>query len=339
MRLKFILNNGKNPKWKYFLGSYLYLLIPPVLLRRRCKRILRSLPKREDYKELTARRDYYCNLSPGTPLGPDAGAIRAIKPKRQKVYAFDTLRYARWFPLSLKLRLLPGDITYVPEHPSVMKSRPIAPAGEMGRLANSTLLKLDRVRHFIFTKDNLPFREKKDMALFRGKVGGKEARRQLMLKYHGHRLVDAGDVGRNPEQPQWATPKLTIGEQLEYKFILAIEGNDVASNLKWVMSSNSVAVMPRPTYETWFMEGTLIPGYHYVEIKPDYTDLEEKLEYYLGHPEEAEEISRHANRYVDRFRDHDKERAVSLLVLQKYFECTGQAYQPNNLTNLQSNDG
>ena len=40
----------------------------------------------------------------------------------------------------------------------------------------------------------------------------------------------------------------------KHKFILCIEGNDVASNLKWVMSSNSVAVMPKPKFESWFME-------------------------------------------------------------------------------------
>ena len=38
---------------------------------------------------------------------------------------------------------------------------------------------------------------------------------------------------------EWMTPKKTIREHLDYKFIMALEGNDVASNLKWVMSSNS----------------------------------------------------------------------------------------------------
>ena len=42
------------------------------------------------------------------------------------------------------------------------------------------------------------------------------------------------------------------------------------------MSSNSVAVMPRPKYESWFMEGRLQPGVHYIEIKDDYSDLEPK---------------------------------------------------------------
>ena len=75
-----------------------------------------------------------------------------------------------------------------------------------------------------------------------------------------------------------------MGEQLQNKFILCIEGNDVASNLKWAMSSNSLVFMTKkPKFETWFMEGTLIPGHHYVEIKDDYSDMIEKMDYYLSH--------------------------------------------------------
>jgi spore maturation protein CgeB len=56
------------------------------------------------------------------------------------------------------------------------------------------------------------------------------------------------------------------------------------------MSSNSIAVMTRPTCETWFMEGKLIPDYHYIEIKNDFSDFEEKLTYYINHPEKAQQI-------------------------------------------------
>ena len=66
-----------------------------------------------------------------------------------------------------------------------------------------------------------------------------------------------------------------------------MEGNDVASNLKWVMSSNSIAVMPKPKYETWFMEGLLIPDQHYILIKDDYSDLETRLKFFLDHPQKA----------------------------------------------------
>lgn len=107
---------------------------------------------------------------------------------------------------------------------------------------------------------------------------------------------------------------------LKYKFILCLEGNDVASNLKWVMSSNSIAVMPKPKYETWFMEGKLKGNVHYIEIKDDYSDLEEKLNYYSEHTKEALDIINNAHKFIAELKDPNKEDLIALLVLQKYFD-------------------
>ena len=98
----------------------------------------------------------------------------------------------------------------------------------------------------------------------------------------------------------------------------------MATNLKWIMSSNSIAVMPRPTFETWFMEGKLIPDFHYIEIKSDYSDLKERLKYYITHTAEAEAIIENAHQYFSQFQDKKRERLFSLLVLHKYFLMTGQ---------------
>lgn len=316
-----MLFSGKNSKWKYYAASYARSSVPAPLLRRRHERLMAEAAGRSDYEAMLARRDYYCKLQPGTALGEGAQRIADMKvEKKKKVYSFDTLRYARMCDGDLRLHLLPGDITYVPERPSLVKSRPIA-----GDNANSVLLNLNRVRHFIFVDDRVPFRDKSDIALFRGKIGGKNLRMRFMEMYYGHPMVDAGDISRHASgRQEWLCPKLTIGQQLRHKFILALEGNDVASNLKWIMSSNSVAVMPRPTYETWFMEGTLCPGYHYIEIKPDLSDLPERLQYYIDYPEEAEAIIAHAHEYVAQFLDKKREDMISLMVLDRYFSATGQ---------------
>jgi RNase adaptor protein for sRNA GlmZ degradation len=72
------------------------------------------------------------------------------------------------------------------------------------------------------------------------------------------------------------------------------------------------------------MEGKLIPNYHYIEVKPDFSDLEERLQHYIDHPEEAEAIIQHAHEYVNQFRDKEREKLISLLVLKKYFEITNK---------------
>ncbi|ENU5547690.1 TPA: hypothetical protein ACIK0Z_000605 [Campylobacter jejuni] len=67
-------------------------------------------------------------------------------------------------------------------------------------------------------------------------------------------------------------------EQMKYKFIISLEGNDVASNLKWAMNSNSLVLAPKITCETWFMEGTLKPNYHFALI--DNENLSAVIEYF-----------------------------------------------------------
>ena len=105
---------------------------------------------------------------------------------------------------------------------------------------------------------------------------------------------------------------------------MCVEGVDVATNLKWVMSSNSIAVMPRPEIESWFMENKLIPEKHYIEIKEDYSDLESKIKYYIKNPEKCKRIIKNANDYVEQFKNKRREDLISLLVLEKYFHFTGQ---------------
>ncbi|SMC23047.1 Glycosyl transferase family 90 [Campylobacter helveticus] len=103
-----------------------------------------------------------------------------------------------------------------------------------------------------------------------------------------------------------------------------IEGNDVASNIKWVMSSNSLVIMPRVKFETWFMEGELKPNVHYAEIKDNYENLEELLEFFIKHSNDAKEIIHNAHEYVKQFFDKEREFLISLLLMGKYFYYTNQ---------------
>ena len=67
------------------------------------------------------------------------------------------------------------------------------------------------------------------------------------------------------------------------------------------------------------MEGALIPDYHYIHVKDDFSDLSEKLAYYSKHADKAEAIVKQANTYVQQFKDKKQERILSVLVLDRYF--------------------
>ena len=90
------------------------------------------------------------------------------------------------------------------------------------------------------------------------------------------------------------------------------------------MSSNSLCFMRKPRFETWYMEGRLIPNFHYVLLHDDYSNLDEMIKHYTQHPNEALEIIKNANEYTQQFQDEDREQLISLLVLKKYFTLSGQ---------------
>lgn len=327
------LRSGKPNKFLYLVRKFAGLAVPDAWYRHRLDRALQKARRRADYDEMCRRRDYYIRLPEGWKL-PDRdllaherSCIRYVGPlggyRRRyfhTVYYFDQHDVTRWFPRRLRWSFCPGDVYFTPAAPTVVKSRLLA-----GDNANAVVLKLDKLRHFMFVRDTKPFRAKLNCAIFRGKIRQSRLREAFMRKFFGHPLFDCGVVGRNEGCPEaWMKQKKTIRAHLDYKFIVALEGNDVASNLKWVMSSNSVAVMTRPTCETWFMEGTLRPDYHYVEIADDFSDAEEKLLYYIEHPDAAEEIIRHAHEYVARFLDREREELLQLMVMRRYFETCGQ---------------
>ncbi len=330
-KIYYTLNSGKNPKFVYYIKNVIRQAWPKSWLNSRLEKVLAELDQRPDKDYILQRVDYYCKLLADTPYDREEWLRQAVEIGQQpmtsqSVYYYDALEYSRWFNQHLKWILKSGDVDYALDLPSIVKSRPIHEDNSC-----NVMLNLEKVRHFLFVKDKKQFPEKKNVAIFRGKIGQQTGRKDNHVKmnryefakrFFGHPMFDIGAIGH--QFPEWHSEKLTIGEHLDYKFIMSLEGNDVASNLKWVMSSNSIAVTPPLTCETWFMEGTLKPDYHYIEIKPDFSDIEEKLQYYIDHPDEAQQIINHAHEYIDQFRDQKRERLISLLVLQRYFDLTNK---------------
>ncbi|MDF4849881.1 lipopolysaccharide A protein, partial [Vibrio parahaemolyticus] len=61
-----------------------------------------------------------------------------------------------------------------------------------------------------------------------------------------------------------------------------------------------------------------------VEVQDDYSDLPEKMDYYLANEQEALAIIENAHQWVEQFKDKRKERLISLMVADKYFTLSQQ---------------
>ena len=133
--------------------------------------------------------------------------IKNFRPSTfHKAYYFDLQDVARWFDRQLCISYIPGDVYFTPEYPSIVKSRLLKEDN-----AYSVVLKLDKLRHFIFLNDPVPFSQKRNQAIFRGKIRLSRIREKFLQKYFGSSICDCGVVGRNEGYPEeWMTPKKTI---------------------------------------------------------------------------------------------------------------------------------
>lgn len=315
LKKKLRIDFDKNTKLGFYLRGIALLLTPKFIYKNDFQKEYDNLSE-EEKEYINKRVNYYNKLEEDFVLDKTCITIKEfIKTEKKKTYFFDLLEYLKYFDYKKKISYLFGDITHVPEKPSFVKSRPIGKDNQ-----NSILMKLNKVRHFIFVDDPYSFEEKKDMLVWRGGVGV-DARKLFMNNYFKHPLCNIGQTNkRKSDHDYWKKEKMSIHEQLEYKFLISIEGNDVASNLKWAMSSNSLVFMKKPIYETWFMEGQLKANYHYVLLEDDFSDLEEKMNYYMKNIDEAKFIIKNANGYVKQFKNKKRETLISYLVIKKFFE-------------------
>lgn len=211
---------------------------------------------------------------------------------------------------------------------------------------NSVILRcLNFKRHWAFynseTNEQITDFSNKISALFwRGATTGSlnfpANRFQLVIKwFNKHPSIDIGfnhlcqqniDIGfiqvcqENIDFRKYLLETCKISHFLKYKYILSVEGNDKDSGLNWKLKSNSVILMAKPRVTSWLMETTLIPDYHYVLLKDDFSDLLEKIEWCNKNQDKCIEIIKNANHFMSQFADDKKEQNIEKQVINKYFK-------------------
>jgi Glycosyl transferase family 90 len=225
--------------------------------------------------------------------------------------------------------------------PTFVKSRMIH-----DRDAPCVLLPLHRRRHW---KDfleigamDVPFRDKDDKLVWRGVTTGRFKSCNDAIprssRFHVATLPRRSDIdvgyskivqltADNSDIPldqvrAACRPPYPIATQLRSRYLLSLEGNDVATGLKWMLRSNSVVLMPHPTCESWACEGELVPFVHYVPVKDDLSDIEEVLDWCRSHPSDCEEIASSGKRYMGQFMNPRIEEEICKEAVSAYLSAT-----------------
>ena len=313
---------------------YLYYLpkvffLPSILSRIHLKYIFKNDNYSERYIE--SRVKYYFKKTSSFKVSSRSKDLskllwNQISKNKQNSHFIDLYLLLKFFKQKNKVDFIYSSKEYIdsatakehPPYPTFVKSRPINSNNK-----NSILLKINQIKLFHFINDPKKFENKKNKAIWRGDIKNNSLREYFVKNFYQSPLLDIGQTSPKQNVP-WIKSFMSIIDQLDYKFIFCIEGKCISTNLYWAMSSNSVCVMPKPKYESWFMEGKLRDEVHYIQVKDDFSDAEEKIEFYKHKNDKCLEIIENANKFVEQFKDKKRERLIQLLILKQYFELTGQ---------------
>jgi len=185
--------------------------------------------------------------------------------------------------------------------------------------------KLATSRHYSLLdkvhREDTPWKEKIDMAVFRGQLTGSRdgydkhksdeenclnlRRCRLVYRHANSTLINARLTSTRDRLPPvlndvnlMARP-VSIRKLLQFKGIVMLEGNDVASGLKWALLSQSVVLMPRPLHTSWALEELLEPWVHYVPLNENATDVEEKMQWVIENDEAAQRIAERGTLWME----------------------------------------
>lgn len=176
---------------------------------------------------------------------------------------------------------------------------------------------------------DIPWYKKKSMAVWRGVItGDHKLYRRHEADYNGgnqmtfmekcnmlsrckfvfdHQESTVVDVGISKQLDYLSVPseynhvmkgELSFHGHLQYKAIIVLEGNDVATGLKWALFSRSVVLQAPPTKVSYAMEEVLEPWIHYIPLKSDLSDVEEKMKWIEDNDQEAQKIAERGTLFI-----------------------------------------
>lgn len=186
---------------------------------------------------------------------------------------------------------------------------------------------------------DIPFEQKKNIIFWRGTTTGcsnepiadkwnpRKVNRFIMME-KWYKKNEHIDIGFSFIHRDWLEKKYGCyvkgkcepEDFLKNKYIISIEGNDKDSGINWKLNSNSLVFMPKPRVTSWLMETTLIPNYHYILLKDDFSDLYEKYIWCENNPEKCKQIIKNANNYMKQFKNINIENRLEIDVLNRYFK-------------------
>eukprot|EP00457_Paulinella_chromatophora_P004789 gb/GEZN01004802.1/.p1 GENE.gb/GEZN01004802.1/~~gb/GEZN01004802.1/.p1 ORF type:complete len:544 (+),score=59.50 gb/GEZN01004802.1/:62-1693(+) len=180
--------------------------------------------------------------------------------------------------------------------------------------SNAAWRQFQRTRLLVWAKDYL--RRHPDAKFDASVDKVPRSKTELVIDVGLHHILQCDFTVCDTLQREFGTrPRVEFEETRHFKYLLVIDGNSWANRLLRYLASGSVVLLVT-IFADW-MASLLTPMVHYVPVKLDLSDLEEKLEWLYTHDAEAKQIAQNALALAGRL-DLDQMACYSGLLLIEY---------------------
>lgn len=278
---------------------------------------MNAIVPNEHWIPLEERLSYYLNdVRCGETIPQVEGNLYRIhRNEEAEAYPNLTLLHYRSVQMAFQfstrafLWYMSGDKVYVgPDWPVLVKTR-----DSMKKKSKGVIFKVKPNRHFTplsrFLPNDCSWDAKRSEVVWRGTRNGRNSpsRVQFVQKYGSKYDVRIIPFIGQKERP---AQELGFSEMLKFKYLPVLRGNDKASALAWVLASGSVPIMAQPRFHSWACEPWLKPGVHFQEMREDFSDFEDQIEYLRAHDDHAREIAHNGWKFISQFYDDARENQV-----------------------------
>jgi hypothetical protein len=166
---------------------------------------------------------------------------------------------------------------------------------------------------------DIPWKNKESKAVFRGSLTGcgttESTNQRMKLASMKSDLLDVGLTKTSSGNYRYEngvselkTSIQPVGrldmftEQINYKYIIHVDGNVLAYRLIPSMLTGSLIIRIKSPYVHW-LDTLLKDGKHYIGVKEDLSDLEEKVNWCLNNDKECEKISKRSKKFANKVLD------------------------------------
>lgn len=157
-----------------------------------------------------------------------------------------------------------------------------------------------------------------DFQMKRGYVGKAVERKDIIQYFEKHPCKNI-DISFSTKKPKALTLTETLQEaNVNHKYLVELQGNDVASNTYWIYSKDCVVFRPDflKSYNAW--DCHLEPWVHYVPFDhANYGDLVDKIKWCEKNTSKCEKIIKTANNLHSLMTDNNRKEKVYSIMLNK----------------------